>query len=87
MIKVPGCVTNMRLTLEILKTLQDFDFVLEVTGDYTGTLTGRAMRVTISEIALGTGRHNIEDLLLRGHPSERTDNPATKIVHVIAISV
>jgi hypothetical protein len=34
-------VTNMRLTLEILKTLQDFDFVLEVTGDYTGTLIGR----------------------------------------------
>ena len=34
-------VTNMRLTLEILKTLQDFDFVLEITGDYTGTLTGR----------------------------------------------
>jgi hypothetical protein len=34
-------VTNMRLTLETLKTLQDFDFVLEVTGDYTGTLTGR----------------------------------------------
>jgi hypothetical protein len=34
-------VTNMRLTLETLKTLQDFDFVLEVTGDYTSTLTGR----------------------------------------------
>ena len=34
-------VTNMRLTLDILKTLNDFDFVLEVTGDYTGTLTGR----------------------------------------------
>ena len=34
-------VTNMRLTLEILKALQDFDFVVEVTGDYTGTLTGR----------------------------------------------
>jgi hypothetical protein len=34
-------VTNMRLTLETLKILQDFDFVLEVTGDYTGTLTGR----------------------------------------------
>jgi hypothetical protein len=28
-------VTNMRLTLEILKKLHDFDFVLEVTGDYT----------------------------------------------------
>ena len=28
-------VTNMRLTLEILKTLQDLDFVLGVTGDYT----------------------------------------------------
>jgi hypothetical protein len=34
-------VTNMRLTLDILKRLQDFHFVLEVTGDYTGTLTGR----------------------------------------------
>ena len=34
-------VTNMRLTLETLKVLQDFDFVSEVTGDYTGTLTGR----------------------------------------------
>ena len=32
-------VTNMRLTLEILKTLDNFDFVTEVTGDYTGTLT------------------------------------------------
>jgi len=31
----------MRLTLETLKTLQDFHFVLEVTGDYTGTLTAR----------------------------------------------
>jgi hypothetical protein len=34
-------VTNMRLTLDILKRLNDFDFVTEVTGDYTGTLTGR----------------------------------------------
>jgi hypothetical protein len=34
-------VTNMRLTLDILKRLNDFDFVVEVTGDYTGTLTGR----------------------------------------------
>ena len=33
-------VTNMRLTLDILKRLDDFDFVEEVTGDYTGTLTG-----------------------------------------------
>ena len=31
----------MRLTLDILKVLNDFEFVLEVTGDYTGTLTGR----------------------------------------------
>ena len=34
-------VTNMRLTLDILKKLADFDFVIEVSGDYTGTLTGR----------------------------------------------
>jgi len=33
-------VTNMRLTLEILKKLNDFDFVVEVTGDYTGSITG-----------------------------------------------
>jgi hypothetical protein len=30
-------VTHMRLTLEILKILNEFDFVLEVTGDYIGT--------------------------------------------------
>ena len=33
-------VTNMRLTLDILKKLDDFEFVEEITGDYTGTLTG-----------------------------------------------
>jgi len=30
-------VTHMRLTPEILKKLNDFEHVLEVTGDYTGT--------------------------------------------------
>jgi len=30
-------VTHMRLTLENLKRLNDFDFVIEVMGDYTGT--------------------------------------------------
>ena len=34
-------VTNQRLTLEVLKEICDYDGVLEVTGDYTGTLTGR----------------------------------------------
>ena len=34
-------VTNQRLTLEILKELCSSEDVLEVTGDYTGTLTGR----------------------------------------------
>jgi hypothetical protein len=29
-----------RLTLDILKRLDEFDFVEEVSGDYTGTLTG-----------------------------------------------
>ena len=33
-------ITNMRLTLDILKRLDEFEFVEEVTGDYTGTLTG-----------------------------------------------
>jgi hypothetical protein len=30
----------MRLTLDILKRLNDFEFVEEISGDYTGTLTG-----------------------------------------------
>jgi hypothetical protein len=30
----------MRLTLDILKRLDEFEFVEEITGDYTGTLTG-----------------------------------------------
>ena len=34
-------VTNQRLTLEILKEICASEDVLEVTGDYTGTLTGR----------------------------------------------
>jgi hypothetical protein len=33
-------VTNMRLTLDILKRLNDFEFVEEITGDYSCTLTG-----------------------------------------------
>ena len=32
-------VTNMRLTLDILKRLDDFEFVEEIAGDYTGTPT------------------------------------------------
>ena len=34
-------VTNHRLTLEILKEISDSDDVLEVAGDYTGTITAR----------------------------------------------
>jgi hypothetical protein len=34
-------VTNQRLTLETLKEICNSDDVIEVTGDYTGTLTGR----------------------------------------------
>ena len=34
-------VTNQRLNLEMLKELSDSETVLEVTGDYTGSLTGR----------------------------------------------
>lgn len=34
-------VTNQRLSLERLKEICNDDNVIEVTGDYTGTLTGR----------------------------------------------
>jgi hypothetical protein len=34
-------VTNQRLSLEALKEISQSEEVLEVTGDYTGTLTGR----------------------------------------------
>jgi hypothetical protein len=33
-------VAILRLTLDILKRLNDFEFVEEIKGDYTGTLTG-----------------------------------------------
>ena len=32
--------TNMRLTSDILKKLNDLDFVIDVSGDYTGSPTG-----------------------------------------------
>lgn len=32
--------TNMRLTCDILKKLNDLDFVIDVAGDYTGSPTG-----------------------------------------------
>ena len=32
-------VINMRLTFDILKKINDIDFVLEICGDYTGTVT------------------------------------------------
>src|SRR5919204_2622219 len=34
-------VTNQRLSLEALKEICEYEEVLEVTGEYTGTLTGR----------------------------------------------
>lgn len=34
-------VTNQRLTLETLREICNSEVVIEVTGDYTGTLTGR----------------------------------------------
>jgi hypothetical protein len=34
-------VTNQRLSLEALKEMCECEDVVEVTGDYTGTLTGR----------------------------------------------
>ena len=34
-------VTNQRLTLEMLKEISESDDVLEITGDYTGSITAR----------------------------------------------
>jgi hypothetical protein len=34
-------VTNQRLTLEMLKEISEPEDVVEVTGDYTGSITGR----------------------------------------------
>ena len=54
-------VTNMRQTLDILKRLDVFEFVEDVTGDYTGTLT-----------ALGASHEPRSQPLT---PSYYTDNP------------
>jgi hypothetical protein len=49
-------VTHMRLTLEILKRLNDFEFVLEIMGDYTGTdaSLGPAHNMGDAHISRGT---------------------------------
>ena len=49
-------VTHMRLTPEILKKLNDFDHVLEIMGDYTGTDASTGPRH-----ALGDFRKRYED--------------------------
>jgi hypothetical protein len=42
-------VTHMRLTLEILKKLNDFDYVLGVMGDYTGSNPSMGPRYDIGD--------------------------------------
>ncbi|CAN5155399.1 hypothetical protein BH18THE2_BH18THE2_18760 [soil metagenome] len=39
-------VTNHRLTLEMLKTISDAEEVVEVSGDYTGSITGLGINKT-----------------------------------------
>ena len=34
-------VTNQRLTLEMLLEISELDWVIEITGEYTGGITGR----------------------------------------------
>jgi hypothetical protein len=59
-------VTHMRLTLEILKKLNDFEFVLEVVGEYTDT-----------EASLGP-LHNIgEAHIARQAPVFKQEKPTT----------
>jgi hypothetical protein len=54
--KVPGIydkgthyVTHMRLTLKILKKLNDFDYVLGVMGDYTGSNPSMGPRYDVGD--------------------------------------
>jgi hypothetical protein len=42
-------VTHMRLTLEILKKLNDFDYVLGIMGDYTGSNPSMGPRYDIGD--------------------------------------
>ncbi|MDP9289813.1 MAG: hypothetical protein M3P08_16670 [Thermoproteota archaeon] len=55
-------VTHMRVTLEILKKLNDFEHVLEIMGDYTGT-----------EASLGA-RHELGDWRKRYQDDSRPKN-------------
>ena len=47
----------------------------------------RAMRVTDLEVALGAGRDDVEDLLLRGHAAQRADDAAAQVVRVVAVAI
>jgi hypothetical protein len=42
-------VTHMRVTLEILKKLNDFDYVLGIMGDYTGSSPSMGPRYDIGD--------------------------------------
>ena len=50
-------VINMKLTFDILKRLNDSKFVLEICGDYTGTVTavGAAREYRPEEVLHGSG--------------------------------
>jgi len=69
-------VTHMRLTLEILKKLNDFEYVLEVMGDYTDSDASLGPTHNIGDAHLGiTGDHlNLQ----RGKEEPEKSSPVKK---------
>ena len=68
MIKVHHYVTNQRLTLELLNELAEPDDVLEITGDFTGNLSGVGASHDYSSNPSGVGSIQSRSRFERSYP-------------------
>jgi len=69
-------VINMRLTFDILKKLNDIDFVLQICGDYTGTVTsvGAAREYRPEELELVLEKQGKFESLMKEEIEQADDN-------------
>jgi hypothetical protein len=58
----------MRLTLDILKKLNDFEFVLEIMGDYTGTDASLGPAHNIGEAHVTRPREQVQESITSENP-------------------
>jgi len=77
-------VTHMRLTLEILKRLNDFEFVLEIMGDYTGTEASLGPTHNMGDAHISKGSR---EPVQKSIAAEKTKSKTSKTVIYIFVGV